>query len=95
MIYSAVKLSSGWSASSTIRSKPLVSNVCTFVIACKVRPKCRPWWTRGSDIHLLKVSEDGCNNHKTHGFFLAPIWSVEPLFGRPVETEGASCSWDM
>jgi hypothetical protein len=53
--HSAVKLSSGVSASSTIRSKPFVSKACTLVMAWTVQPKWRPWWTKGSEMHLESV----------------------------------------
>lgn len=54
--YSAVNDSSGSSACSPSRNSPLVSNACMLHNACTVRPKWRPWETRGSDWHLRGTS---------------------------------------
>jgi hypothetical protein len=49
-----VKSSSGASACSAIRRRPLVSKACTLHNACTVRQKWRPKCTRGS-VWQLKI----------------------------------------
>jgi len=56
--HSAVKSSSGLSANSPMRRIPFVRSVWTLVIACTVRPKCLPWWTKGSVIQLWQRMND-------------------------------------
>jgi hypothetical protein len=51
---SAVKDSSGSSASSPIRMIPLLRSASTLHMAWIVLPKWRPWWTRGSVTLLQK-----------------------------------------
>lgn len=50
--YSVLKDSSGSSARSPMRRRPFVMMEFTLHNACTVRPKCRPWWTSGSEMHL-------------------------------------------
>jgi hypothetical protein len=52
MTYSGVNEASGSSARSASRRIPLVMRGYTLHNACTVRPKWRPWWTRGSLVHL-------------------------------------------
>ena len=53
--YSYVKDSSGSPASSPMRNTPVLRMARTLHNACTVRPKWRPWWTRGSVTHLVRV----------------------------------------
>ena len=53
-MYSCVKAPSGWSPISPIRSKPLLRRALIVHKAWTVRPKCLPWWTRGSVPQLPK-----------------------------------------
>jgi len=76
MPYSSVNVSSGWSLSSPIRNIPLMRRELTVHKAWTVRPKCWPWWTRGSVPQLIVYQNhlDGKSEVKTRAYslFLSP-----------------------
>ena len=77
--YSALKDSSGWSASSPNHKMPLFISVRMLQNTWTVRPKWRPWCTRGS-VTLLWKSSLLANIHpvveEQYGFFRGPSSSA-------------------
>lgn len=58
--YSLLKDSSGSSAKSPARMSPFMMIDWMVHKACTVRPKCRPWWTRGSERRLRSCEHAFC-----------------------------------
>ncbi len=90
MTYSCSNVVSGFSSSSAVRNSPFVIKALIEHKAWTVRPKCLPWWTRGSvPPHLVIWMRKMIDWYwdiqvsQAHGFFLGPSckapWRFLPM----------------
>lgn len=96
--YSVLKDSSGSSTRSPVRMRPFMIIEWTLHKACIVRPKCRPWWIRGSEIHLLLInlSENSTDSKSwTYAFLRGPNWRASSRRRRPRTVDEGSVARDI
>ena len=81
-----------------MRSKPLLRRELTVHNAWMVRPKCLPWWTSGSVLHLcakLESDVEVAGNRMAYGFFLGPSCNAPGRFWPTIEFAVGWVSSDM